>query len=155
MHQDFKDLLSAFNAHGVKYLIIGGYAVSLHAQPRATKDIDIFIKADLTNAKSVYAALADFGAPVESVEIDDLADSSSFIRFGQEPMAVDIHPAIPGVAFDTAWENRVEAIIEPQSGVKAFFISRADLVASKLASGRARDLADVEEIRAAENNCKQ
>jgi Nucleotidyltransferase of unknown function (DUF6036) len=155
MHQDFKDLLSAFNAHGVKYLIIGGYAVSLHAQPRATKDIDIFIKADVANAKSVYAALADFGAPVEGVEIADFADGSSFIRFGREPMAVDLHPAIPGIAFDAAWENRVEAIIDPQSGVKAFFISRADLVASKLASGRARDLADVEEIRAAEKNCER
>jgi hypothetical protein len=152
MHKDFEDLLSAFNAHGVKYVIVGGYAVSLHAQPRATKDIDIFVKADRANAKSIYAALADFGAPVESIQIDDLADSNSFIRFGREPMAVDLHPAIPGVDFDTVWRNRIEAIIEPQSGLKAFFISREDLIASKLASGRARDLADVEEIRAAESD---
>ena len=154
MHQDFKDLLSAFNAHGVKYLIIGGYAVSLHAQPRATKDIDIFVIADLANAKAVYAVLADFGAPVESIRVEDLADTNSFIRFGQEPLAVDLHPAIPGIDFDTAWTNRVEATIEPQSGLKAFFISREDLIASKLASGRVRDLADVEEIREAESNRK-
>ncbi len=64
MFQDYKDLLSAFNAHGVKYLIVGGYAVSFHAQPRATKDIDLFIKADAANARAAYAALASFGVPL-------------------------------------------------------------------------------------------
>jgi hypothetical protein len=149
MYQDFKDLLSAFHARSVKYLIIGGYAVALHAQPRATKDLDVFIKADLANAQAIYAALASFGAPVENIRVEDFADRSSFIRFGREPLAVDIHPDIPGVDFDAAWQRRIEAIIDPQSGVKAFFISRDDLIASKLASGRTRDLADVEEIREA------
>jgi predicted nucleotidyltransferase len=149
MFQDFKDLLSAFNAHGVKYLIVGGYAVSFHAQPRATKDIDLFIKADATNAKATYAALASFGASLDKVTEEDLADPRNFIRFGKEPVAVDILPAIDGVEFDAAWERRVEGIIDPQSGVKAFFISREDLIASKLAAGRIRDLADVEEIQEA------
>ena len=63
MYQDHKDLLSVFHAHGVKYLIVGGYAVIFHAQPRFTKDIDLFIKADAVNARAVYAALAEFGAP--------------------------------------------------------------------------------------------
>jgi len=67
MHQDFKELLSAFNAGRVKYLIVGGYAVSFHAQPRATKDLDILIGADAENSKAVYAALAKFGAPVEGL----------------------------------------------------------------------------------------
>ena len=149
MFQDFKDLLSAFNAHRVRYLIIEGYAVALHAQPRATQDLDLFIKADPANARAIYAALATFGAPVENIRVEDLADRSSFIRFGREPVAVDIHSNIPGVEFDAAWERRVEAIIDPQSGLKAFFLSRDDLVTSKLASGRTRDLADVEEIREA------
>ena len=149
MYQDFKDLLSAFNAHRVKYLIIGGYAVALHAQPRATQALDLFIKADPADAQAIYAALATFGAPVENIRVEDLADPSSFIRFGRTPVAVDIHSHIPGVEFDAAWESRVEAIIDPQSGLKAFFLSRDDLVASKLASGRTRDLADVEEIREA------
>ena len=60
MYQDFKDLLSSFNAHSVKYLIVGGHAVSLHAQPRATKDLDVFIKADSANAHATYAALASW-----------------------------------------------------------------------------------------------
>ena len=63
MHPDFKELLSAFNAEQVRYLIVGGYAVSFHAQPRATKDLDILIAADAKNSKAVYAALAKFGAP--------------------------------------------------------------------------------------------
>jgi len=63
MYQDYKDLLSAFHVHGVRYLIVGGYAVIYHAQPRFTKDIDLFIKADLANAQATYAALAAFGAP--------------------------------------------------------------------------------------------
>jgi len=87
MFDDFKELLSVFNAHSVKYLIVGGYAVSFHAQPRATKDLDLFIQA----------------------EPSDLKD-----------------------------------------GLMAFFISKSDLIASKLAAGRLRDLADIEEIRDAE-----
>jgi hypothetical protein len=149
MFQDFKDLLSAFNAHGVKYLIVGGYAVSFHAQPRATKDIDLFIKADAANAKATYAALTSFGASLDKVRAEDLADPHNFIRFGREPVAVDIHPRIDGVEFDAAWERRVEGIVDPQSGLTAFFISKEDLVASKVAAGRMRDLADVEEIREA------
>jgi hypothetical protein len=149
MHQDFKDLLSVFHDHGVKYLIIGGYAVSLHAQPRATKDLDLFIKPDAANGRAVYAALVAFGAPIEGIREEELVDRSSFIRLGREPVAVDIHSDIPGVDFDAAWESRVEATIDPKSGFNAFFISRDDLIASKLASGRTRDLADVEDIREA------
>lgn len=78
MYQDFKDLLSAFHAHSVKYLIVGGYAVSFHAQPRATKDMDLFIKADPANAKATYAALSSFGAALENIDVKDLADRGNF-----------------------------------------------------------------------------
>ncbi|MGA2593857.1 MAG: nucleotidyl transferase AbiEii/AbiGii toxin family protein [Bryobacteraceae bacterium] len=74
MYQDYKDLLSAFHAHGVKYLIVGGYAVSFHAQPRFTKDIDLFIKADAANALAIYAALADFGAALEGIRPEEFAE---------------------------------------------------------------------------------
>jgi hypothetical protein len=149
MYQDFKDLLSAFHAHNVKYLIVGGYAVSFHSQPRATKDLDLFIKADPANAKAAYAALGAFGAPLANLSADDMADPRQFVRFGREPLAVDILPGIDGVEFDAAWERRVEGVIDPQGGLTAFFISKDDLIASKLAAGRLRDLADVEEIRQA------
>ena len=149
MYQDYKDLLSAFHAHGVKYLIVGGYAVTFHAQPRATKDIDLFVKADAANAQALYAALTQFGAPLQDTRPEEFADRTTFFRFGSDPRAVDILPEIPGIDFDAAWERRVEAVIDAKTGLKAFFVSRNDLIASKLASGRTRDLADVEDIRKA------
>lgn len=156
MFQDYKDLLSAFNAHGVKYLIVGGYAVSFHAQPRATQDIDLFIKADADNAKATYAALASFGAPLDNIGVENLADPHTFIRFGREPRAVDILPGIDGVEFDAAWERRVEGVIDRQSGLTAFFISGADLMTAKLAAGRPQDIADVAALRkAAESQTPQ
>ncbi len=82
--------------------------------------------------------------------MDDLVDSRQFIRLGREPVAVDILPGIDGVDFDAAWERRVEGVIDLQSGLTGLFISKDDLIASKLAAGRLRDLADVEDIREAE-----
>ena len=93
MFDDFKELLSAFNAHGVKYLVVGGYAVSFHAQPRATKDLELFIQADPDNANAVYAALASFGTPLAGISTQDLSDPLKFIRFGREPVAVDLLPS--------------------------------------------------------------
>lgn len=147
MYQDFKDLLSAFHAQNAKYLILGGYAVSFYGQPRATRDIDLFIKADLANAKAVFAVLSAFGAPLENLAVGDLMDTGHFVRFGREPVAVDILPSIDGIEFDDAWERRVEGVIDMKRGLKAFFLSKDDLIVSKLAAGRLRDLADVEELR--------
>ena len=84
---------------------------------------------------------------MEGLAADDFANPSQFIRFGREPVAVDILPGIDGVDFDGAWSRRVEAVIDPASGLTAFFISIDDLITSKLAAGRTRDLADVEELR--------
>jgi hypothetical protein len=150
MFPDFKELLRSFHAHGVKYLIVGGYAVSFHAQPRATKDLDIFIKADSENASAAYAALSAFGAPMEEITVEDLASPARFIRFGHPPVAVDILCAIDGVDFDIAWPRRIEGVIDKATGDTAYFISKDDLISSKLAAGRARDLLDVEDIREAE-----
>lgn len=150
MFPDFRELLASFNANGVRYLIVGGYAVSFHAQPRATKDLDIWIKADPANASATYKALSDFGAPLSDFSVEDLANPKKFIRFGREPIAIDILPSIDGIDFETAWPRRVEAKIAPDSDLRAYFISRDDLVTAKLAAGRLRDLADVEELRDAE-----
>lgn len=149
MFQDYKDLLSAFNAHGVRYLIVGGYAVIFHAQPRFTKDIDLFIQADPRNAKAVYDALAEFGVSLEGIRSEEFADRGNFFRFGRDPHGFDILPDLPGINFETAWERRVEGLIDPQSEQKAFFISAKDLIASKLAAGRPQDLADASAIQKA------
>ena len=147
MYQDFKELLSVLNEHRVKYLVVGAYAVSIHAQPRATKDLDILVKADAANAQAVFAALAQFGAPLQGLCAADFAEHGPFFRMGREPVSVDILTAIPGVEFDAAWQRRVEDVVDPASGLKANFISREDLIAAKLASGRPQDLADVDAIR--------
>jgi len=150
MYPDFKELLSALNAHNAKYLVVGAYAVSAHAQPRATKDLDIWVKPDVENAKAVYAALAQFGAPLEGLTYSDFAARGPFFHMGQEPLAVDSLTEIPGVEFDAAWERRVEDVIDIQAGLKASVISRPDLITAKLAAGRPQDLADVDAIRRAE-----
>lgn len=147
MFDEFKELLSVFNARSVRYLVVGGYAVSLHAQPRSTEDIDIFVAADLENAGAVFAALRDFGAPLEGLTRDDFAASGKFFRMGRPPLGVDILLDIDGIAFEQAWQNRVEATVDPRTGLKAFFISRGDLIANKVASGRPQDLADAAALR--------
>ena len=149
MYQDYKDLLSALHAHGVRYLIVGGYAVAFHAQPRFTEDIDFFIKADLVNAQATYAALIEFGAALEGIRPEEFADRGSFFRFGRDPRGFDILPDLPGVDFEVAWERRVEGALDAAGGLKAFFISKDDLIAAKLASGRPQDLADVSAIQKA------
>ena len=149
MYPDFRELLSALQSRGVKYLIVGGYAVSLHAQPRATKDIDILVSTDPENARAVHAALVDFGAPLGELTPDDFADSGSFFRIGREPIAVDILTEIPGVEFDLAWSRRVEGVIDIADGLLANFISVEDLISAKVAAGRPQDLADVDAIRRA------
>ncbi len=149
MYPDFRELLSALNAHRVRYLIVGAYAVSIHAQPRATKDLDVWVKADGANAETLFAALAQFGAPLQELTPADFSEPGSFFRLGREPIGVDILTNIPGVEFDVAWRRRVEEIVDPASGLKANFISRDDLIVTKLASGRTQDLADVEAIRRA------
>ena len=149
MFDDFKELLSIFNDQKVKYLIVGGYAVSFHAQPRATKDIDLLIKPDADNGRAVYAALAKFGTPLEGLTAADFIEREKFFRVGRAPVMVDILPEISGVDFDRAWQRRVEAIIDPASGLTAFFISSEDLIAAKLAAGRPQDIADVAALRKA------
>ncbi len=84
MFPDFKDLLSALNAHRVRYLVVGGYAVSFHAQPRATRDLDLLISTDAENGRAVYAALAAFGAPLEGFTARDLVEPGSFLRMGSQ-----------------------------------------------------------------------
>ncbi|HKD04475.1 MAG TPA: DUF6036 family nucleotidyltransferase [Bryobacteraceae bacterium] len=147
--QDFKELLSAFNEHRVKYLIVGGYAVAVHSQPRATKDLDIFVEPSSENAKAVFAALAKFGAPLADLRPEDLTDPNIFFRMGTPPQMVDILSRISGVEFDEAWKRRIEAVIDERIGLKAFVISANDLIANKTAFGRPYDLADVDAIRKA------
>ena len=147
MSKDHREILQAFNAHGVKYLVVGGFAFGAYSEPRTTKDIDLWIRTDAENAKAVFAALAEFGAPIAGMSPADFVDGTVF-HFGHPPNRVDILQKIDGVNFDDAWPNRVEGSIE--GAVPSQIISRDDLIRNKLASGREQDLLDVKVLRAVE-----
>lgn len=146
MPQDLKELLSAFNKHGVKYLVVGGYAFGVHAEPRATKDLDLLIRSDELNSTAVYRALTQYGAPLDGLSPRDFMDGSTF-QIGQPPARVDLLQRIDGLTFDEAWQHRIEGLIDGE--VKVNVISRNDLIRNKLASGREQDLLDAKKLRAA------
>ena len=147
---NFCDLLSAFRACSVRYLIIGGWAVSVHAQPRATKDMDIFVSPERDNIEALYRALIRFGAPLEKMGKGQFLEPGTFFRIGAPPCQVDIFPDIPGVQFEACWPNRVGVLLDAENSLSANFISAEDLIATKIASGREQDLADAQAIRRAQ-----
>ncbi len=144
---DFRELLKIFEKHKIRYLIVGGYAVMKYSEPRFTNDLDVFIAADRDNAKSVYSALKEFGAPLKNLTSDDFAHKGYFYQMGKPPLRVDILMSIPGIEFDQAWNNREAVELDD---LKLLFISRADLIRSKEASGRPQDKIDVEKLKKAE-----
>ncbi|MDT5123335.1 MAG: hypothetical protein QOC96_2817 [Acidobacteriota bacterium] len=144
VNSDFKELLSTFNDHQVKYLVVGGYAVIKYAEPRYTKDIDLWISADQANAAAVYKALRLFGAPLTGLTEDDFAQEGRFYQMGVAPVRVDILMSIPGLHFEQAWERRVLVDFD---GVMVPFISKQDLITSKIAAGRPQDLIDAQLLR--------
>lgn len=149
MNPDFKDLLQALNAHGVRYLIIGGYAVIKYAEPRFTKDLDIWVSPDIENASKVYTALVEFGAPLFDLTPADFEDEGFFYTIGMPPNRIDILFDLHGVDPESAWENRVIGV---WGNVEVGFIGRSDLIKNKLAAGRLQDLLDIEKLRETENN---
>lgn len=144
MNSDFKDLLEAFNAAGVRYLIIGGYAVIKHTEPRFTKDLDLWVATDIENSKKVYDALAEFGAPIEELTPSDFAEPDAFFTMGLPPNRIDIMFDLNGVDIGQVWERRVDGML---GDVPVHFIGRDDLIHNKEAVGRLQDLADAEKLR--------
>jgi len=149
MPEDFKELLRVFNDHGVRYLIVGGYAFGVHAEPRATKDLDIFVRSDEENSQAIFRALAQYGAPLEGLTPSDFMDGTTF-QIGHPPARIDILQQIDGIIFDEAWKNRIEGVIDGQ--IRAGVISRSDLIRNKLASGPEQDMLDVKTLRATSKN---
>lgn len=145
MDRNLRELLFELNKHGVKYVIIGGYAVFVHAQPRATKDLDVFIESSPENAIATYSALAEFGAPLAEFTVEDFNDPSVGASFGVPPYRFDVLQSIAGVEFAKVYENSKELLID--GDLPARYISAEDLITNKLAAGRKQDLADVEAIR--------
>jgi predicted nucleotidyltransferase len=145
VNSDFSDLLKLFNDRNVKYLVIGGYAVIQYAEPRYTKDLDLWISTDSSNATAVFGALRDFGAPLADMTVEDFSEDGFFYQMGVPPVRVDILMGIPGIEFETAWDNRVEVDFD---GLPVAFISKEDLITAKRAAGRPQDLMDADALEA-------
>ena len=140
LNPDFHDILSIFNDQGVDYLLVGAYALAVHGFPRATGDIDLWILTTPDNARRVYAAIAEFGAPMEQLSEKDFAAKGIVFQIGVAPRRVDVLTSIDGVEFEDAWSRRLEIDIED---LKVSVLSREDLIKNKRASGRPKDLVDL------------
>lgn len=143
LSQDFYDLLTEFAAAKAEYLLIGGYAVSLHSKPRYTKDVDIWVGDTPDNLLRVKEALEGFGAPEEAIENVMTCGPEEIVWFGSPPTRVDIMKTIPGVEFKSAYARRMTIAI---SDTVANLISIKDLILAKKASGRKQDLIDIDQL---------
>lgn len=146
LNEDFRDLLVEFSDEGVEFLLVGAFAVAFHGVPRATGDMDVFVRASKENAKRVHAALARFGAPLENAGVvpADFETPGMVYQMGLPPRRIDVLTEISGVTFGEAWESRQAAELE---GRTIAIIGRDDLLRNKLASGRPKDIADVARLR--------
>jgi len=150
MLRDQRDLLCAFNANGVEYLVVGGHAVNVHGVPRLTKDLDVLIRSSVPNSERVYRALLDFGAPLQGYgPADFYGHPDDILQIGVEPNRIDVLQSISGVNFDEAWIERVN--LEVEDGVQAPFLSLDHLLTNKRVSGRPQDLADVDHLMKMKN----
>lgn len=141
MNPDFLDLLRAFSAADVRFLIVGAYALAVHGRPRATGDLDVWVDATPQNAARVIRALAAFGAPVNDVSEEDFAQPGAVFQIGVAPGRIDILTELTGVTFADAWPDRIR---RPFGEIEADFIDRAAFLRNKRATGRLKDLADIE-----------
>lgn len=140
LNPDFRDMLSALNAEHAEFLLVGAYAMAAHGFPRATGDMDIWIRCSDQNAQRVWQALQRFGAHLADLTLDDLTTPDMVFQIGVAPRRIDILTSIDGVEFAEAWEERLMIEVEGQTFA---VISRAHLLKNKKASGRPQDLADV------------
>jgi hypothetical protein len=137
------------NAHDVEYLLVGGYAVGVYTEPRATKDLDVFVRSNSENSPKVFRALAEYGAPLAGMTPDDFNNRPTMVfQIGTPPLRIDILQRIAGVDFDEAWDARVEGSLD---GIPTHVISKEHLIRNKLAVGRKQDLLDVENILEADS----
>lgn len=144
-NRDFRDLLAAFSAHEVRFLIVGGYAVSFHARPRFTKDLDVWVEPTAGNAASVFDALVAFGAPLQShgVTTQDFANRGTVYQMGLPPNRIDILTAVEGLEFAPCHARRVCARF---ADVEVAYVSREDLIVNKRAVARPQDRIDADEL---------
>ncbi len=143
LNTDYKEMLECLLEENVKFLLVDAYAVAVYGYPRATKDIDLFVRSTPDNAAKLMKALRRFGAPLTDISEADFTSEGIVFQIGSSPRRIDIITRIDGVAFEKAYANKKEVVIE---GLAVPVISVEDLIANKRASGRLQDLADIERL---------
>lgn len=143
LNPHFREMLSILSDEGVEFLVVGAYALAAHGVPRATGDLDFWVRREAENAGRLMRALDRFGAPTERISSDDFLEENLVFQIGREPSRIDFLTSIDGVEFDEAWGSRVEIELD---GVRVAILGKADLIRNKRAVGRTRDLADLEQL---------
>lgn len=148
MNRDFVEMLSVLCDNGVEFLVVGAHALAVHSRPRATGDLDIWVRPSAGNASRVMKALRAFGAPLENVREDDFVTAGQVLQLGVVPNRIDLLSGISGVVFEEAWPRRREVRME---GLVVPVLGREDLIRNKAATGRPLDLADLALLRDGED----
>jgi predicted nucleotidyltransferase len=143
LNQDFREFLQSLNDNGVRYLVIGGYAVAFHGHPRYTKDLDVWIALDAENAANMVKALAQFGFASLGLKEEDFLVADQIVQLGYPPKRIDVLVTLAGVDFETCYAARVQT---DEDGLSINFIDLESLKRNKRAAGRHQDLADLENL---------
>jgi Nucleotidyl transferase of unknown function (DUF2204) len=143
VQKDFRELLELFNEHKVGYLIVGGYALAFHGVPRYTGDIDIFVKPDTENAIRILKALDEFGFGSLDLKEEDFRSPNTVVQLGYPPVRIDIITSISGLSWDEAYEERDKG---KYGDVPVYYIGLNHYILNKRASGRKKDIADLEAL---------
>ena len=148
LNKDYKDILHALSDEKVRFLLVGAYALAAHGYPRATMDIDIWVMPSPQNAEAVLRSLRKFGAPLDNLTKEDLQKDGTIFQIGVAPRRIDIITSADGLDFEEAYDHSLSVIIE---GIEIHLPSIDDLIVNKKASGRTKDLADVEALESLKN----
>lgn len=130
-----------FSAHRVEYLIVGGYALAFHGAPRFTGDLDILVKPEAANAQRILTALESFGFASVGFIPSDFEHPDQVIQLGVPPVRIDLITSITGISWDEAWAGRTAG---SYGDISVYYIGRAQFIANKRATGRMKDIADLE-----------
>ena len=142
--KDFEDFISLCNKYELEYLVIGGFAVSVHGYPRATKDLDLCINKTEANAKKILSILKDFGFGSLNFKMEDFLKEGVIVQLGYEPIRIDILNDLNGIDFNFAFENKR---VVNMNGVPTNFIGYNELLINKERAGRDKDLLDVKKLK--------
>ncbi len=143
VQKDFKELLGLFNVHRVDFMVVGGYALAHHGSPRFTGDLDLFVHPTRENAEKILTALKDFGFGALGLSLEDFQNPENIIQLGVPPVRVDLIASIDGVSWEEAWQGKDQG---HYGGVPVFFLGRKEFIANKKATGRHKDLADIDAL---------